>query len=234
MLDEHEPSDAMAVYYAFYYPEQKTTVTTYPIKAEAGEAVGYVNMSRTGIDLFRPFVTLRLPIEDLDASVDLIYSAMRPGTAVILHAPGQYLPLLRALFEIHTEEHQRLFVLERNRFQPIINVLVTREESHNKLARYVIRHNTGNSVEIVASAGLNWQTPRFAEIAVNTDPSYRHRGWGSSVVSAMVQHLIQNGRMPLYVVLENNRASIRLAHSVGFVDSGIQNVMIQGALKPRL
>ncbi len=87
--------------------------------------------------------------------------------------------------------------------------------------------------KIVASAGLNWQTPHFAEISVNTDPHYRRRGWGRSVVAAMVQHLVSSGRAPLYVVSEQNTVSERLAQSVGFEDTGIREVLIQGDLKPR-
>ena len=66
----------------------------------------------------------------------------------------------------------------------------------------------------------NWQSPRFAELYVYTDPAVRGRGWGKSVVHALVGMILKTGRTPLYVVSENNEYSIRLAAAVGFVDTG--------------
>jgi ribosomal protein S18 acetylase RimI-like enzyme len=232
LLDEREPADAMAVNYAYHHPESRTQIVTYPTDAGPGKATGYLALSRTGIDLFRPFVTLRLPHEDLDAGVSLVHAALQPGAAVILGAPAHYTPLLQALFEVQSEEQLRLLVLDRSRFEPIINVLVTRAESHNELPRFVVRRTVGNVAEVVASAMLNWRSPHFAEIAADTDPRYRRRGWGRSVVAAMVQSLIGHGRTPLYLAAENNEASIQLAQSVGFVDRGVRKIMIQGILKP--
>ena len=77
--------DAVADYYAFYHPDDKTNLVVYPENAE--RPTGYLAFARTGMDLFRPLVTLRLPIGDLAASADAIYSAMAPGTAVILFSP---------------------------------------------------------------------------------------------------------------------------------------------------
>jgi hypothetical protein len=43
---------------------------------------------------------------------------------------------------------------------------------------------------------------------------------------------LENGRTPLYVVAQNNEASIQLAESVGFNDSSVREIMIQATLKP--
>jgi len=231
LLDERNPADAMAAYYAFHHADHKTKIVTYPADAAVGQALGYVVVSRTGIDLFRPFVTLRLPLDDIKASVDLLYSAIQPGAAIILGCPDSYLPLLRALFDIQGEERLFLYTLDRDRFEPIINVLVVQADSHNDLARFVVR--SGADDEVVAAAGLNWQAPTFAEISVNAHPQFRRRGWGRSVLAAMVQHLLATGRSPLYFVAENNEASVQLAESVGFVDSGVRQLIIQGQLRPR-
>ena len=56
LLDEHSPSDAAASYYAFYHPDRQTQLLPYPAGAE--RAQGYVALSRTGLDLFRPLLTL--------------------------------------------------------------------------------------------------------------------------------------------------------------------------------
>ena len=188
-------------------------------------------LSRTGMDLFRPFVTLRLPIHNMQTSSEIIYEAIDPGTSVILNSPSRYAPLLHALFDIQTEEHLSLYRLRPSSFQPVINVLVTQDKAPNGLPRFSIR-DRDNDV-IGASATLNWQSPTYAEIGVNTKPGYRRRGWGRSVVSAMVNYLLENGRTPLYVVAQNNAASIQLAERIGFTDSGVREIMIQAVLSPR-
>jgi RimJ/RimL family protein N-acetyltransferase len=229
LLDEANPGDAMAAYFAFYHPDDRTVLRPYSYTAP--RAKGYIALSRTGMDLFRPFVTLRLPIHDMQTSTNVIYEAIDVGTAVILNAPSRYAPLLHALFDIQTEEHLSLYRLRPSSFEPIINVLVTQDKAPNGLPRFLIR-DRDNDV-IGASATLNWQSPSYAEIGVTTNPGYRRRGWGRSVVSAMANYLLENGRIPLYVVAQNNEASIQLAESVGFTDSGVREIMIQATLKPR-
>jgi RimJ/RimL family protein N-acetyltransferase len=223
------PADAVADYYAFYHPDAKTGLVAYP--DGAARATGYLALSRTGVDLFRPFVTLRLPIHDLGMSADVIYQALPPGTAVILFAPAHYAPLLHALFEVQGEEILSLYTLSPGHFEPIINVLVTQTDGANGLPRFIIR--ASNSGDVVAAAGLNWQSPRYAELSVNTDLNHRRQGLGQSVLAAMVQYVLGNGRSPIYLVAENNQASIQLAESVGFRDSGGRNLLLQGSLRPR-
>lgn len=227
LLNFHSPADAAAVYYAFHHPEQRTMLTVYP---PDGRPRGYLAQSRTGIDLFRPFVTLRLPAETAVAT-ELIYEALPPETAVFLQAPITDRPLLHALFQVQTETELRLFALDPRRFEPVINVLAARSQGPNGLPRFLIR--SGADDEVVASAHLNWQSPDFAEIAVHTTSGNRRQGWGKSVVAAMAQHLRENGRTPLYSAAANNNASIRLARSVGFVDTGADKILLQGALRPR-
>lgn len=231
LLNGRKAVDAIASYFAFYHPDERTQLLV-----ETGpndRAVGYVAMSRTSIDLFRPFVTLRLPIDDMQASVDLIYEALLPDTAVILNAPFEYAPLLRALFTIQQEETLWLLELDQQRYEPIVNVLVSRSDSPRGLPRFIIRNPQPGQDEVVAAASLNWQSPDFAEIAVMTQPGFQRRGWGRSVVSAMVGHLLENGRSPLYVTAAHNETSRRLAEAVGFVDKGVRQVLIQGVLRPR-
>lgn len=229
LLDEANPADGMAAYFAFYHPDNRTILRPYPYAAIRAD--GYVALSRTGMDLFRPFVTLRLPIHNMKTSTDVVYEAIDVGTAVILNAPSRYAPLLQALFDVQTEEHLSLYRLKANQFEPIINVLVTRDTAPNGLPRFSIRDRE-NGV-IGASATLNWQSPSYAEIGVTTNPGYRRRGWGRSVVSAMANYLLENGRTPLYVVSQTNEASIQLAESVGFADTGVRELMIQAVLNPR-
>lgn len=236
LLREQDAADAMAAYYAFHHPDRKTTLVLWPegvAEDAGGRADGYVALSRTGIDLFRPLVTMRLPT-DLDAfatqaAADLLRLALAPGQPVILNVPARYRPIIGALFDIQSEEYLRLYALDARRFEPIVNVLVTRSDGANGLPRFTIRSSQSGREEVMAGASLNWQSPRFGEIAVNTLSQYRRQGWGRSVVSALANYLIESGRIPLYVVSEENGASIHLAESLGFVDTGARDLLIQAA-----
>ena len=237
LLREREPADAMAAYYAFHHPDDKTTLVLPPAAGEGIRADGYVALSRTGIDLFRPLVTLRLPTDRhpnaAQDAADLLRLALGSGQPVILSAPVRYLPLLQAFFDIQSEEHLRLYALDARRFEPIVNVLVTRSTGPGNLPRFTIRSSQSGEEEVVASATLNWQSPAFGEVAVSTRPQHRRQGWGRSVVAALSQYLLDSGRTPLYVVAEENAASIQLAESVGFTDTCVREVMLQAALRKR-
>jgi GNAT superfamily N-acetyltransferase len=193
--------------------------------------------------LFRPLVTLRLPTIagsdeiDLEAGNNLMYRSMPEGMAVIVSCPAIYRPLLGALLDLQREEEIRYLVLDSSRFEPIINVLVTRSESYNGLPRFIIRETSargsGDRTDVAASAGINWRSPLFAEIYVHTKTPYRRQGLGRSVVASLVQQVTESGRTPLYVVNADNQASIDLANSVGFVDIGYQGLLLEGTLKSR-
>jgi GNAT superfamily N-acetyltransferase len=232
LLNERSPLDGIAAYFAFHHSDDRTQIVIYP--DDGSMTTGYVAISRTGMDLFRPFLTLRLPPYDMNGGVELIYSALPPGTAVIINALPADTPLLQAIFDVQTEETIQVLVLDESQFEPIINVLVTETASNNPYPRFVIRSTGTGSDEIAASAGINWQTDYFAEISVNTNPRHRRQGFGRSVVAAAVSHVLANGRTPLYAVAENNQASQQLAQSVGFVDKGFRHTILHGSLKPRL
>lgn len=230
LLDERDAADGMAVYYAFYHADERTSLFTYP--RDAQRARGYVAVSRTGIDLFRPLLTQRLPEDDPQGASDLIYDALEPGASVFIHCPMAYRALLGAFFDVRSEQHLYLYRLDRERFEPIVNVLVMRSTTPDGRRRYVIRptgpHSDG---ELGASAALNWETPNFAEVTVYTNPQYRQRGWGRSVVAALVQDLLESGQTPLYEVSQENEASIKLARSVGFVNTGRDKVLLEATLR---
>ena len=226
LLNERSPADATAVYYAFHHPDNKTQIATYP--AEATRAEGFAIFSRTGMDLFRPLVTLRLPGSDGD-KMSMLTQLFPQASAMILQIPERDAPVMQAFFDFSTDALFQLMTLDQTRFEPIINVLVTRSIAPNQLPQFSIR----NEQEIVTSAGLNWQSRYFGDIAVHTRPTQRRRGWGRSVVAAIVQELLVNGRLPLYHVSQNNTASIQLAERVGFTDSGIRQLITQATSRPR-
>jgi RimJ/RimL family protein N-acetyltransferase len=224
LLDEIKPADASACYYAFYHPDRKTSLIIHPPAAKTAQ--GYITLSQTGIDLFRPLMTMRLPLEDHLSSAELVKTALPADAPAILITPENHAPLLKALFNVQSEERLHVLVLDRGRFQPVINVLVTQEKTPDGLPRFVIRSRQEEN-RVVASAGINWQTPTFAEISVFTESDQRRQGWGRSVVAALCQHILDGGRTPLYTVGENNRPSKKLAESSGFVDLGIRQLLFQ-------
>lgn len=232
LLDERKAADGMAAYYAFYHADERTQLAIYP--SQTSQARAYAAVSRTGIDLFRPLLTLRLPQEEPEVAADLIYEILQPGASLFIHAPAEYRPLLAALFDVTSEKELLLYRLEASRFEPIVNVLVMKSPTPDGVPRYIIRPTGPQSEgEIGASASLNWQTRYFAEVSVNTHPQHRQRGWGRSVVAALVKDVLESGRTPLYEVERQNEASRNLARSVGFVNTNQEKLLLEATLGPR-
>ena len=107
---------------------------------------------------------------------------------------------------------------------PPMNVLLVTSEGPDGTPRAEIR-STANKAGAVA--GVNWMSPRWAEIYVHTDPAVRGRGWGKAVVASVAQQLVSQGRTPLYVTSDANEYSLRLAEAVGFVDTGYREYVGQ-------
>jgi len=214
-----EPADALAAYYALYAPAHTRAV--YTAVDDGGAPEGFLVRARTGLDLFRPVVALRSRSE---AAVERLAAAGVPaGRPVILAVPESlgswaYRHLATTDAEIH-----RIYRLDRSNHKPLLNVLAVTSRDPSGGPRCEIRSGD----QLGAVAGVNWQTPRFAEIYVYTDPVVRGRGWGKSVVSIVSGLVLESGRTPLYVVAESNDYSIRLAEAVGFVDTGAREILAE-------
>jgi ribosomal protein S18 acetylase RimI-like enzyme len=231
LLDQTAAADATAAYYAFHHPESRIQLFPYP--EGATRAHGYLALARTGIDLFRPLLTLRLPAEPQEAA-EMIYAKLAPESPLFIQAPAAFGPLLSALFDIQREQQLLLFRLDPARFEPQVNVLVTRNDTPDGLPRFIVRPTAGGvRGDVAASATLNWQSPRFADIAVYTNPQERGRGWGRTVVAALAHHLLQTGRTPLYHVEPSNEASLQLARRLGFVNTLSDQLWLEATLRPR-
>jgi predicted GNAT family acetyltransferase len=59
---------------------------------------------------------------------------------------------------------------------------------------------------------------------VHVDPDARQKGWGRSVAIACAERVLGGGRLPIYLVEPGNEASIRLAESIGFRDTGARQI----------
>jgi hypothetical protein len=223
LLDERSPADALAVYYALHHPADRTELFVYPDAATASARVeGFLVRARTGMDLFRPLVTLRAAGEA--AAHALLERGLVPGRPVYLTVPESHAIWVNKYLNVSDAELHRIYRYDAQRYEPEINVLVVTSQAPDGLPRCEIR--AGDRAGAVA--GVNWQSPRFAEVYVYSEPAVRGRGWGKSVVQALVGLILKAGRTPLYVVAEDNAYSIRLAETVGFVDTGRREYVGQG------
>jgi hypothetical protein len=216
LINDSSAADAPTAYYALFHPPDRSTL--FVRTDDSGRARGFAGVFRTGLDLFRPLVTMCCP--NPECAAGLLAKALTPGRPYIFFAALNQLPLVGGSFEIHHQRTLHIYRLTLSRFEPVINVLVVRRDTPDGLPRCVIE-----SGEMKAVAGVNWQSPGFAEIYVHTDAQVRRRGWGLSVASAVTQAVLDNTRIPLYLVEPDNQPSVELAEKLGYVDTGARQVM---------
>lgn len=223
LLDENSPRDALAVHYSLHYDPKRTALVVH--QPAPDRADGFLVRAQTGFDLFRPLVTFRAPSEAVAAG--LFRQGLLPGRPVQLTVPEALAQWTFRHLQVSDAHLMRLYVLDPDSFRPEINILVTSARSPDGLPRYEIR----SGVSVHAAAGVNWRTDRFSEIFVHTDAASRGRGWGRSVLSALIGALLEDRLRPLYVVEEDNSASIRLAEGLGFIDTGHREFGCQAVLQ---
>ena len=227
LLDESSAADALAYYYALHHAPERTDLFVHPESAEsyAVPATGFLVRARTGMDLFRPLVTFRAP--SASAAQALLTRGLMAGRPVYLTVPEAAAGWANQYLDITEAELHDVLRFDPARYNAEINVLVTTHTGQDGLPRCEIR--AGERAGAVA--GINWQSPRFAEVYVYTEPAVRGRGWGKAVVRALVAQILKAGRTPLYVVGQSNEYSIRLAEAVGFVPTG-QREYVGQAIRP--
>ncbi len=207
-----DPGDALVAYYALYHDPGRTLLW---LHCNADDRIdGLVTVCQTGFNLFQPTVALRAPTAEV--AVELLGQALHPGRPYYLVTTPALGPALQAVVRLDREERNRIYRFDPRRYRPEINVLVQPARAADGSSKFVIR----SQGQIAAEAGVNWRSPHFAELFVYTHPLARGRGWGKAVVAACATTLIESGVQPLYMVSEGNEASIALAESVGFVDTG--------------
>jgi GNAT superfamily N-acetyltransferase len=259
LLQPHAAADALATYYALYHPDDRTTLVIH--RDESDRADGLLALCRTGMDLFRPLLTLRT--ETVDVATKLLKRALPPVAvspgavapassahtaeagvaispvpvaAVMIAVPLHLRPAVEAFFVVSAETIASVYQLHRQHFRPIINVLVTRAPSPGGDPRFVIREQSFDRGARpvgppVATAGTNWRSPYFAEVYVRVVPQARGRGLGKSVVSALSNWLLERDVTPLYLAPDTNEASGRLARSLGYGDTGARVLLCDGVLR---
>jgi|WetSurMetagenome_2_1015567.scaffolds.fasta_scaffold63057_2 hypothetical protein len=224
LLDPRRAGDAMASYYAFSHPASKTRLWGH--HSPAGRLDGFLVRAQTGLDLFRPLVTLRAP--DAVSTAGLLQAAFPAPQPAMFSFPEPLGLWVLPLLTVERMMQLRVLRLNPARLEPLINILVQRTNSPAGLPRYEIR----NAERSVAAAGVNWQSPDWAEIFVQTDPELRERGYGRSVCAALCRQLLEEKKGILYAVEDDNTASIRLANTVGFEDTLEREILCAGSVLP--
>lgn len=222
LLSPTDPADALTSYYALWHDPRRTHLALH--HDERGRVDGFIAVCQTGVDLFRPLVTLRA--QDEQAAGDLLSAALSAGRPYQVIVPVTLASAVRSHFQVSRSGLLQIYRLDPSRFQPVINVLVQRVTSADGAPRFQIE----SQGQVAAMAGTNWRSPSFAEIFVYVHPRGRGRGWGKSVVSACTAALLDEGLRPLYMVEEANEASIQIAAGLGYVDSGSRQSVVEGTL----
>ncbi len=221
LLNEQSPADALAIYYAFHHPADRSQIFVRQ-SAALQRADGFLVRARTGMDLFRPLITLRSDTEE--AARALLREGLTPNRPYYLVVPEALRGWLDKYVSVSEAETYKIYRYEAPPTSPPINVLLVTSQGPDGTPRAEIR-STANQAGAVA--GVNWMSPRWAEIYVHTDPAVRGRGWGKAVVANVAQQLVARGRAPLYVTGDTNEYSMRLAEAVGFVDTGYREYVGQ-------
>jgi len=224
LLSPADPAGALTSYYALWHDPRRTQLT---LHYDARHRVdGFITISQTGADLFRPLVTLRA--WDESAVGELLRAVLTPNRLYKVIVPVTLASAMREYLEISRPTLNRIYRLEPSRFQPIVNVLVQRVTAADGGAP---RFQIESQGQLAAMSGTNWRSPTFAEVFVYVHPRGRGRGWGKSVVSACTAALLEEHLRPLYMVEEGNEASIRIAEGLGYNDTGLREFAGEGQLK---
>lgn len=222
ILRPDDPADALVSYYAQWHDPRRTTLTLH--RNAQDKVDGFVVVSQTGADLFRPLVTLRAP--DRQTVGELLSAALTRNRPYQVIVPLELASAIRQFIEMGQATTNRIYRLDASRFQPVINVLVQQVEGADGSPRFQIESRG----QVVAMSGTNWRSPTYAEVYVYVHPTGRGRGWGRSVVSACTTQVRDSGLKPLYMVAKENDASVRLAETLGYVDTGAREFVGEGKL----
>lgn len=215
-FDLHRATDAPTAYYALYHDPSRSTLA-------ASAQDGFVGRFQTGIDLFRPLVAMHCFAPE--PAADLLAEVLTAGRAYLFFAPLGQLALVGGSLELSNERILSIYTLDRARFAPEINVTVIDRSAPDGTPRCEIMTPQQGRSEPAAVAGVNWQSPGFAEIYVQTQPEFRGQNYGQRVLTRCTERVLQGGRIPLYLVEPNNMPSVNLASKIGYVDSGARQVL---------
>lgn len=118
---------------------------------------------------------------------------------------------------------------EPERFEPVDRREIERLACDDPQAEGLREHFDGPIFVARASGGkiASWAAIKLKsddvwEIAVTTEDEYRGRGLAKVVVSAATQHILESGRVPMYVHDHSNQPSAKVARALGYEEFGVE------------
>lgn len=216
LLDTSDPAAAPTVYYALFHAAGRSAIQI--AKDERGQVSAFAGRFQTGLDLFRPLVTLSSP--DPETAATLLADLLVVGRPYIFFAPLNQLPMIGGSLSIENQTIYRIYTVDPRRFQPEVNVLLRESIDANGLPRCEIKQN-GQTVSV---AGVNWKSPAFAEIYVQTEAIARQKGYGRTVVAGLTALLLKDAIRPIYLAANQDEVSRALVEGLGYVDTGSRQV----------
>jgi len=219
LVDVHSISDAMAAYYGLDHPGERVSIFGYYPTDKV--LSGFIAIASTGLDLFKPLV---IPFAATNEAIRaLIAAALEPGRPYLIYLPNEQSESLIGLAEIEPIAVTNLLRLETSRFQPLMNVLVQKNESPDGSPRFEIQSRG----EGHAASGINWRSPQSAEIYVESDSSGYRRGFTKSVLAALIQDLIQEKIRILFRVADDDYSAFEDAFDLGFSPTNVRTLFAQ-------
>ncbi len=99
---------------------------------------------------------------------------------------------------------------------PIKNNTTADIESLIEFGHIVAAKIVDGAVVACAYTDLNPQGCEYVEIGVETAHAYRHKGYAKSVLQTLISRLNELDIKPVYITSAHNKASLKLAKSLGF------------------
>ena len=200
MVSIDRPEDAVAAFYAWFHSKSRLYA-----RQEGEETALFIDAkSRLG-----PVGILRATAPHLVAP---LLSSLPAGGRYVMTTWSLATALGEAANITETQQN-RIFTLEPERLRRFVQKDTHIHHSKEKVTAVVDGKNVSECI-------LLWRSPHFAEIGIATEPPFRGRGLGHTLVAEMAAGLIEQGVAPLCVVSADNAGSIRVAEKAGFTPCG--------------
>lgn len=220
LLSPTSPEDALTAYYALYH--KRTQLFTHGQEI----VVGFLAICQTRHDLFTPLVVMRADSDDVLSA--LLSTHLDEGREYLFTAREQRASVLKRCLIAWDGQCNLIYTVDEVGFRPDSRHLVERTVGRDHIPRFEIR----DGENVIAAAGANWRSPYFAEVGVCTQEGYHRRGLAKVVVSACTSELLKEGARPLYIVAEDNTASIRVCEALGYRFPGYREFSCLGRVRP--
>ncbi|MBN1579081.1 MAG: GNAT family N-acetyltransferase [Anaerolineae bacterium] len=219
LLAPTDPQDALPAYYALWHDARRTRLTVH--MTPTGRADAFVAVCQTGQDLFVPLVIVRAWQQTADHVLRQALSPKRPYRVIGLPSMQE---AIQETMLLERWQINHVYTLDPSTFRQVVNAMV---QPGKDPFRFEIRSGS----KVAAAAGINWRSDKMAELYVYVESESQHRGWGRAVAVSSVSALLKAGLLPIYTVAESNEFSKRLAHTLGFHDSGAREFEALGQLR---